>query len=52
MPIHTFRMTCALLLCLLVAGPAAAQPKAPTGPMWTENPQAKIPPDIAGSTTT
>ncbi len=47
MPIHTFRMTCALLLCLLVAGPAAAQPKAPTGPMWTENPQAKIPPDIA-----
>ncbi len=47
MPSSTARILFALLLCLLVAAPAVAQSTAPTGPMWTENPKAQIPADIA-----
>ena len=47
MPSYTIRSLFALLLCLVVAAPAAAQSTAPTGPMWTESPKAQIPADIA-----
>ena len=47
MPSYTIRSLFALLLCLVVAVPAAAQSTAPTGPMWTESPKAQIPADIA-----
>ena len=47
MPSYTVRTLLTLLLCLLVAVPAAAQSKGPSGPMWSESPKAQIPADIA-----
>ncbi len=47
MPSYTGRTLLTLLLCLLVAVPAAAQSKGPSGPMWSESPKAQIPADIA-----
>ena len=47
MPSYIVRTLLTLLLCLLVAVPAAAQSKGPSGPMWSESPKAQIPADIA-----
>ena len=49
MPSYTIRSLFALLLCLLVAAPAAAQSTAPTGPMWSESPKATPTPPAAGA---
>src|SRR6266705_2811823 len=46
MPKSLIRITMALLLCTVLAGPGAAQ-TVPTGPLWTETVDAKVPADIA-----
>ncbi|HEX9125886.1 MAG TPA: trypsin-like peptidase domain-containing protein [Methylomirabilota bacterium] len=46
MPKYLIRIMMALLLCAVFAGPGAAQ-TVPSGPLWTETINAKIPPDIA-----
>ncbi len=46
MPKYLIRITMALLLCTVLAGPGAAQ-TVPTGPLWTETVDAKVPADIA-----
>ena len=43
---HSIRIMMALVLCAALAGPAAAQ-TAPSGPLWTETGDAKVPADIA-----
>src|SRR2546425_7680785 len=43
---HAVRIMMALLLCAVLAAPAAAQ-TVPTGPLWTETIDAKVPADIA-----
>src|SRR6266508_2739171 len=46
MPRHTTRIMMALLLCAVLAGPGAAQ-TAPSGALWTETSDSKVPADIA-----
>ena len=46
MPKYLIRIMMALLLCAVLAGPGAAQ-TVPTGPLWTETVDAKVPADIA-----
>ena len=46
MPMYAIRMLMAFLLCAALAGPVAAQ-TAPSGPLWTETADAKVPADIA-----
>jgi len=43
---HAIRIVMAFLLCATLAGPVAAQ-TAPSGPLWTETGDAKVPADIA-----
>jgi serine protease Do len=43
---HAVRIMMALVLCAALAGPAPAQ-TAPSGPLWTETGDAKVPADIA-----
>jgi serine protease Do len=46
MPMYAIRIVMAFLLCATLAGPVAAQ-TAPSGPLWTETGDAKVPADIA-----
>ncbi len=46
MPMYAIRIVMAFLLCAALAGPVAAQ-TAPSGPLWTETGDAKVPADIA-----
>src|SRR5215510_12735961 len=46
MPMCAIRIVMAFLLCAALAGPVAAQ-TAPSGPLWTETGDAKVPADIA-----
>jgi serine protease Do len=46
MPMYAIRIVMAFLLCAALAGPVAAQ-TAPSGPLWTETSDAKVPADIA-----
>jgi len=41
------RIALTLALCLALAGPLGAQPTSPSGALWTESSNAKVPPDIA-----
>ena len=43
---HATRILMALLLCAVLAGPGAAQTP-PSGPLWSESGDAKVPADIA-----
>ena len=44
---HLNQIFMALMLCAALASPAAAQPTNPSGPLWTESSNAKMPADIA-----
>ena len=44
---HLNQIFMALMLCAVLANPAAAQPTNPSGPLWTESSNAKTPADIA-----
>jgi hypothetical protein len=44
---HLNQIFMALMLCAVLASPAAAQPTNPSGPLWTESSNAKTPADIA-----
>ena len=44
---HLNQIFMALMLCAALASPVAAQPTNPSGPLWTESSNAKIPADIA-----
>ncbi len=46
MPMYAIRIVMAFLLCVALAGPVGAQ-TAPSGPLWTETGDAKVPADIA-----
>jgi serine protease Do len=46
MPMYAIRIVMAFLLCAALAGPVTAQ-TAPSGPLWTETGDAKVPADIA-----
>jgi serine protease Do len=46
MPMYAIRTVMAFLLCAALAGPVAAQ-TAPSGPLWTETGDTKVPADIA-----
>ncbi len=46
MPMYAIRIAMAFLLCAALAGPVAAQ-TAPSGPLWTETGDTKVPADIA-----
>ncbi len=46
MPMYAIRIVMAFLLCAALAGPVAAQ-TAPSGPLWTETGDTKVPADIA-----
>jgi len=44
---HLNQIFMALMLCAVLASPVAAQPTNPSGPLWTESSNAKVPADIA-----
>ena len=44
---YTARIFMALVLCAALAGPVGAQPTNPSGPLWTESSNAKVPADVA-----
>src|SRR5262250_1783654 len=47
MPRHLSKFTLISLLVVALAGPAGAQTQPPTGPLWTESSNSKLPADIA-----
>src|SRR5262244_196931 len=47
MPRHLSTFTLISLLVVALAGPAGAQTQPPTGPLWTESSNSKVPADIA-----
>ena len=47
MPRHLSKFTLISLLVVALAGPAGAQTQPPTGPLWTESSNSKVPADIA-----
>lgn len=44
---YPIRIFMALVLCVALAEPLGAQPTSPSGPLWTESSNAKVPADIA-----
>ena len=47
MPRHLSKFALISLLVVALAGPAGAQTQPPTGPLWTESSNSKVPADIA-----